>query len=66
MKVYSRIFFNRNTMGVFWFRREMEVIDASQGVAGLVKSDTNITGKSVNNVVTVDFSNNDEALQLAA
>ena len=52
--------------GVFWFRREMEIIVASQGVAGLVKSDINITGKSVNNVVAVDFSNNEEALQLAA
>lgn len=52
--------------GVFWFRREMEVIEASQGVVGLVKNDIHITGKSVNNVVDVDFTNNEEALQLAA
>ena len=44
----------------------MEIIVAGQGVAGLVKSDIIITGKSVNNVVAVDFSNNEEALQLAA
>lgn len=44
----------------------MEVIEASQGVVGLVKNDIHITGKSVNNVVDVDFTNNEEALQLAA
>ena len=53
-------------MGVSRLRQKMEAIVASRGAVGLVKSGTKVTdNKTVNNVLALDFSSNED-LALAA